>query len=290
MKTTNTSTSKSLVIMSFLVLAVSFSCQKEQTSNRFNFGTENDSALYYYNKGWEYILDTGEWTKSEEAYRKAMTFDPEFVLGKGIVGKITTNLEERLAIYNELEIRKTNATTDERLLLDDLLLVLKLFNSRDQGVKLDEAFYENFYESSEKGMRSFIHKYPHESYIKAEYIEVLHANHGAQTALDSIDVLTTPQQKTLPFYLSYAAFLESELGNYEKALAKANQLKQIINNDQAPAVHYTYAQLYLDLDSLDLAKTNIEKAIALDPKHQLAFRVKAKVDEKLNEQQIDSLN
>ena len=87
-----------------------------------------------------------------------------------------------------------------------------------------------------------------------------------------------------------AAFLESELGNYKEALAKAAELKQIINNDQAPAVYYTFAQLYLDMDSLDLAKINIEKAIALDPKHQMAFRVKAKVDTKLTEQHVDSIN
>jgi len=265
-------------------------CQKENTSNGYNFGTENDSALYYYNKGWEYILDYGEWTKSEEAYRKALTFDPDFVLGKGIVGKITTNLQERQSILKELELQKEHVPADERLLLDDLLLVLELMNARDQNIKLAPEFYTNFYESAEKSMRTFIHKYPHESYIKAEYIEVLHANHGAQTALDSIDVLATPEQKKLPFYLSYAAFLESELGNYNKALDKANELKRAINNNQAPAVPYTFAQLYLDMDSLDLAKTNIEKAISLDAKHQLAFRVKKQIDDKLKEKQMDSLN
>jgi len=266
------------------------SCKKDPKQTRFNFGTENDSALYYYNKGWAYILDTGEWTKSEEAYRKAMTFDPEFVLGKGIVGKITTNLEERLAIYNELETKKASVTPDEHLLLDDLLLVLKLFNSRDQNIKLDADFYKNFYESSQKSMRTFIHKYPHESYIKAEYIEVLHANHGAQSALDSIDVLTTPEQKTVPFYISYAATLETELGNFEKALEKAEQLEKIINNNKAPAIYYTYAQINLAMDSLDLAKSNIEKAIQLDAKHQLAYRVLKVIDQKLLERKTNSTN
>ena len=109
-------------------------------------------------------------------------------------------------------------------------------------------------------------------------------------ALDSIDTLATPHQKKLPFYLSYAAFLESELGNYEKALVKANELKRIINNDKAPAIYYTFAQLYLDMDSLNLAKTNIEKAINLDAKHQLAFRVKKRIDDKLKEKHIDTLN
>ena len=156
-------------------------------------------------------------------------------------------------------------------------------NARDQSIKLAPEFYKNFYESAEKRMRNFIHKYPHESYIKAEYIEVLHANYGAQIALDSIDALTTPEQKTLPFFISYAATLESELGNYDKAMVKANQLKDIINNNDAPAIYFTLAQLYLDIDSLDLAKTNIEKTIQLDSKHQLAFRVKKRIDEKLSD-------
>jgi len=212
-------------ILLLILSCIIFSCQKENVPNRYNFGTENDSALYYYNKGWQYILDTGEWTKSEEAYRKALTFDTDFILGQGIVGKITTNLQERLTILKELESKKDQVSNDERLLLDDLMLVLELFNSRDQNIKLDNAFIKNFYESSEKGMRTFIHKYPNESYIKAEYIEVLHANHGAQTALDSIDVLTTSEQKDLPFFISYSAFLESELGNYKKSISKSKATK-----------------------------------------------------------------
>jgi tetratricopeptide (TPR) repeat protein len=279
---------KFISFASFIVFT--FSCQKPNISERFNFGTENDSALYYYNKGWAYILDSGEWTKSEEAYRKAMTFDPNFVLGKGIVGKITTNLEERQSILKELEAKKVQVSEDEHLLLGDLLSILELMNARDQGIKLSPEFYTNFYSSAEKGMRTFIHKYPHEIYIKAEYIEVLHANHGAQKALDSIDVLTTPEQKTVPFYISYAATLETELGNFGKALSKAAQLKKVIGNDKAPAIYYTNAQIYLAMDSLDLAKSNIEKAIQLDAKHQLAYRVQKVIDQKLLEMKTDSIN
>jgi len=273
----------------FLLISIIFlftSCNKTSQTNRFNFGTENDSALFYYNKGWAYILDTGEWTKSEEAYRKALTFDPDFILGKGIVGKITTNLEERQSILKELEAKKDKASEDERLLLDDLLLVLELMNARDQNIKLEPEFYKNFYQSAEIGMRNFIHKYPHESYIKAEYIEVLHANHGAQAALDSIDFLTTLEQKQLPFFTSYAATLQSELGNYKKAMDNAIHLKKLINNTNAPAIYFTLAQLYYDIDSLNLAKTNIEKVITLDSKHQLAYRVQKLIDDK----QLDNVN
>lgn len=278
-----------MVRKKFSLISIIFlfaSCNKISQTPRFNFGAENDSALFYYNKGWEHIMDYGEWTKSEEAYRKALTFDQDFILGKGIVGKITTNLEERQSILKELEDKKELISEDERLLLDDLLLVLELMNARDQNIKLAPEFYENFYQSAEKGMRTFIHKYPHENYIKAEYIEVLHANYGAQLALDSIGVLATPKQKKLPFFISYSAFLESELGNHQKAMQKANELKEVINNDSTPAIYYTLAQLYFDVDSLILAKRNIEKAIELDPKHQLAFRVRKRINQKL----LDSLD
>ena len=272
-----------------LILTLATSCQKETMSNRFNFGTENDSALYYYNKGWEYILDYGEWTKSEQAYRKAMTFDPEFILGKGIVGKITTNLDERKVIHKELEGKKDDVSEDERLLLDDLLLILELMNARHQGIQLSQEFFENFYTSAEKNMRVFVHKYPYESYIKAEYIEVLHANHGAQVALDSIDVLTTPEQKDVPFFISYAAILESELGNYEEAIKKARQLTNRMNNKDVPATYFTYAQIYFDVEKLELARKNIERTIQLDAKHQLAYRLKKRIDQKLQEKQVDSI-
>ena len=276
-------------ILICLLCIVPFSCQKTTNSPRFNFGTENDSALFYYNKGWEYIMDYGEWTKSEDAYRKAMTFDSTFALGKGIVGKITTNLDQRKAILKELEAKKDQVSEDERLLLNDLLSILQIFNAREQGIKLPPEFYTNFYNSAEKSMRTFIHKYPHESYIKAEYIEVLHSNHGAQTALDSMEALTTPKQKILPFYISYAATLETELGNFEKALVKADHLKKVIGDDEAPAIYYTYAQIYLAMDSIDLAKTNIEKTIQLDAKHQLAYRVQNVIDQKLLERETDSM-
>jgi tetratricopeptide (TPR) repeat protein len=279
-----------LILSNFFVILFLFSCQQKNTTQRYNFGTENDSALFYYNKGWEYILDYGQWTLSEESYRKAITLDPSFTLGKGIVGKITTTLDERIAILKDLEVMKEHVSQDERLLLDDLLLILQLMNARDEGITLSPEFFNKFYTSAEKNMQTFIHKYPHESYIKAEYIEVIHANHGAQLALDSIDALTTSKQKILPFFISYAATLESELGNFEKALAKAKELKNIINNDKAPAIYFTYAQLFLDMDSLDLAKKNIEKTIQLDIKHQLAYRVKARINQKLKTKQSDSIN
>jgi len=279
-----------LILSSFFVILLLFSCKKKNTTQRYNFGTDNDSALFYYNKGWENILDYGLWTLSEEAYRKAMTFDPDFTLGKGIVGKITTSLDERKAILKELEAKKELVTADERLLLDDLLLILQLMNARDEGITLPTDFFKKFYSSAEKNMQTFIHKYPHESYIKAEYMEVLHANYGAQTALDSIQILTTPKQKSLPFFISYAATLESELGHFKNALVKAKKLKNIINNDKAPAIYFTYAQLFLDMDSLDLAKKNIEKTIQLDVKHQLAYRIKAQIEQKLNAKQSNSIN
>jgi len=278
------------VLRCTLILVLTTSCQKESTSNRFDFGTENDSALYYYNKGWEHIMDYGQWTLAEASYRKAMTFDPDFILGKGIVGKITTDLNERQSILKALEEEKEDVSADERLLLDDLLSILEIMNARDQGIKLAPEFYKDFYSSAESAMRTFIHKYPYESYIKAEYIEVIHSNHGAKAALDSIETLATESQKKLPFFNSYAATLESELANYDAAFDKAKDLLESVNGQDVPATYYTYAQLYLNNNKLSVAKKNIERAIQLDPKHQLAHRVKKVIDQKLQERDTDSIN
>ena len=77
----------------------------------------------------------------EEAYRKALTFDPDFVLGKGIVGKITTNLQERQSILKQLQAKKEHVSDDERLLLDDLLSICFGNNSK---ILSEDIHYDKF--------------------------------------------------------------------------------------------------------------------------------------------------
>jgi tetratricopeptide (TPR) repeat protein len=255
---------------------------KETSQKDYSYGTQNDSALFHHNKGWEYIMDYGQWTLSEKAFRKAVAFDSTFVIGKSLVGKITGDLNERIRLLNEINLEKSKASRDDQLLLEVTLATIELFNSRDQNQKLEPDFYSNFKKIAENNYRDFIHKHPNESYIKAEYIEVLQSNYGSKIALDSLHLLTTSKQKEIPFFISYAATLESDLGNYKKALLIADAFKTKINNTNIPQPYVLYASIYLKMGSLSVAKAQIEKALKLDPKHVFAQRFKNEIDRKLN--------
>lgn len=271
-----------------LLLFIAITSCKQKGHNQitsqkeYNYGTQNDSALFHFNKGWEYIMDYGQWSLSENAFRKAVAFDSSFVIGKSLVGKISDDLNERIRLLNEINLEKSKENKDNQLLLEVTLATLELFNARDQKQKLETNFYSNFKKIAENNYREFIHKYPNETFIKAEYIEILQSNYGSKIALDSLHLLTTEKQKEIPFFISYAATLESDLGNYKKALLIADEFNTKINNKNIPQPYVLYASIYLKMDSLSLAKSQIEKALELDPKHVFAQRFKNEIDSKLN--------
>lgn len=247
------------------------------------YGSESDSAVFYFNKAWEHILDYGQWTESEAAFRKAVEFDSSFLVGKSLLGKNTTNLEERIKLLDEVNSKKHLASEDELLIIDMTLLTLQLFNDRDQGKTISPEFIQHFYNVGERDLRKFSSKYPSESYIKAEYIEFLHAQHGAQLALDSIGILASNKQKKLPFFISYSAILHAELGDYDIALEKASQLEKQTNDSSIPEPHALFAKIYFMMDSIELADNYISKAIELDSNHIIAKRLKRQIDEKMKE-------
>ncbi|SHK33292.1 Tetratricopeptide repeat-containing protein [Maribacter aquivivus] len=270
-----------------LVFILFTSCQQKQNKSSTNlavytYGAKNDSAVFYFNKGWEHILDYGQWTLSEKAFRKAVDFDSTFIVGKALVGKNTTNLNERIQILNDINSSQIKVSEDDQLILEVTRITLELFNARGQNMKLDQDFISNFLTTAEKNYRTFIHKYPNESYIKAEYIEVLNAIYGAKIALDSLHILTTPKQKKVPFFISYAATLESDLGNFEKALSIADDFNNQINDPNIPQPYVLYGSIYLKMDSLSLATSNLDKALQLDPNHIFAQRFKTQLLTKLN--------
>ena len=270
-----------------LVFILFTSCQQKQNKSStdpavYTYGAKNDSAVFYFNKGWEHILDYGQWTLSEKAFRKAVDFDSTFIVGKALVGKNTTNLNERIQILNDINSSQIKVSEDDQLILEVTRITLELFNARGQNMKLDQDFISNFLTTAEKNYRTFIHKYPNESYIKAEYIEVLNAVYGAKIALDSLHILTTPKQKKVPFFISYAATLESDLGNFKKALSIADDFNDQINDPNIPQPYVLYGSIYLKMDSLSLATSNLDKALQLDPNHIFAQRFKTQLLTKLN--------
>lgn len=89
------------LILSCLIFALCCSCSTSPSTIEYDYGTKIDSARYYFLKGWEEILDNGRWTESEIAFRKATELDPDWLLGKSMIGRITRNLEERQQLYAE---------------------------------------------------------------------------------------------------------------------------------------------------------------------------------------------
>jgi len=269
----------SLVGCTFLLI----SCETKQGSTTFDYGTQSDSARHYFFKGWEEILDNGRWTESENAFRKAMEFDPDWILGKSMVGRITRNLPERQEILAELQVIKDKAGDDERLLLDVNLLNLEAANNRDLGNVNSEEFTDSRRQLGEVNFGQFSRKYPHDNYFKAEYIEILNANKGAQIALDTLYSIATAYQLSLGFYMSYAATLELELGNIERVNILADKLKEKYTDSSFTNHKMLKARIYLAQDSLQKAKEIIEDVIDMDPNHMIATGMLSQLKNKIQD-------
>tara|TARA_R110002073_G_scaffold89852_7_gene212551 strand:- start:16015 stop:16857 length:843 start_codon:yes stop_codon:yes gene_type:complete len=266
----------------FLSILIGFAaCQKNEPSVEYNYGTKSDSALYYFNKGWVSIMDEGRWMDSEKFYRKAVEFDPNFIIGKSLVGRITQNLHERIAIQKELEDKIVTLDEDSKLLLQVYLASIRSMNKSGQGLGSNPSDSKNRIDLSEKNFRSFLKKHPNEDYIKAEYIEVLHRKYGAKTALDSMYLLATERQLKLPFYIHYNATIEAELGNFERALQLSDDLKNSLNNPMMPNQYLILADIYYRMDSLKQARFMIEKVVSLDPKHIIGQGLRKSIYAKL---------
>ena len=258
------------------------SCVKKEPLFEYNYGTQNDSAMYYFNKGWVAIMDHGKWMDSEKYYRKALEFDPDFVIGRSLIGRITQNLHERIAIQKELNSKITILKNeDEKSLLQVYLSSIRLMNVRGQGLKVTPEDAKNHYRISETHFRNFVKKHPKEDYVKAEYIEILHRNHGPKIALDSLYYLSNERQLKIPFYIYYKAELEAEMGNFEKALQTAEELKVALNDPSIPSQYMLLASIHYKMNELKKAKFMIEKVVALDPKHQIGQNLRKRIYDKL---------
>lgn len=258
-----------------------FSCKYNTNNDHLEFTVASDSASFYYKTGWKQIMDEGNYGKAELSYRKMLAFDSDFLVGKSVLARLTTDLNERLSLYNELEQKKNTITGDERLVLDVYIGLTKFTNIREQEPEKAKEVLSEVLSLAEKNLKEIVHKYPKEIYLKSEYIEILYSLYGAKTALDSLKMLTTDAQKENPFLLGYAASMEAELGNYEIALRKGYRLKEIINDSLISKPYTVLADIYLKMNELEKAKMNADYAYLLDPRNLDASRLKIRIDEKL---------
>lgn len=183
-------------------------------AQHLSLSTPSDSAMYYYYEGWRQVMNVAIYTQSEAAYRKMMDHDPNFLVGLSLLGRITGDLNERKETENRLEQNKLAINGDERLLLDNYIALVKLTNLRATDSAAAIMQMEKTFKSSELNLRVIVHHYRDEIYYLAEYIEVLHHNHGPQHALDALYHLANVQQQSVPFLLGYVANMEAEVGNF----------------------------------------------------------------------------
>jgi len=247
------------------------------SSQRLPLSTQSDSAKYYYHEGWRQVMDIGNYTRSEAAYRKMMTFDNHFLVGLSLLARITGDLNERQHIERQLEERKTELIGDERLLLNNYIELVKLTNLRETDPEAARGQVIKTLKANEANLKILIHGYPDEIYYKAEYIELIHHIYGAQQALDSIYQLASSSQQKQPFLLGYAAQLEAEKGNFQNALNKAQQLSEQTRDKTSPKPFVVYSNIYLRMGDLKRARKYIDHALRRDPGNLDAQRQKKSI-------------
>lgn len=271
-------------LLYFAVLAIFYSCTEQSTFEHPIYKSiANDSALYYYELGWKQIMDEGNYGQAEISYRKVLAHDPDFLIGKSVLGRLTLDTEERLKIYAEIQGQKETITGDERLILDAYTALVDYTNAREQGVPELQEKRTITFRLVKDNLRTIVHKYPKEVYMKAEYIEFLHSAYGPENALDSLAVLTNSAQKENPFLLGYQASMLAEMGEFDKALEKAKHLKEKTIDTDIPKPYAVYADVYFQMDSLQLARSNAVKANELDPRNLDASRLLEKITKKLKD-------
>ncbi len=269
------------LILIVLIPLICISCTDSERIEMIDFSAESDSTMYYYDLGWKQIMDWGDYSAAEVSYRKALTFDPSFVVGKSVLARLTRDLEERLSLFNQIEEEKSEIKGDERRILDVYIELTRYTNLRDQQSDNTKTALQNAFKVGEKNLSYIVHKYPEEVYLKSEYIEVLHAVHGPQIALDSLNCLITESQLENPFMLGYKAIMLAELERYEEALEIAKELAINMKEQLVAKPDAILADIYLKMNDLTVAKIHADRAFEIDPKNLDASRLKQKINQLL---------
>lgn len=270
-------------IFLFTLLLLCLSCDSSG-DKELAYSTSSEKALEAFRKGWVQIMDEGRYGAAEDSYRNVLEYDPDFLVGKSVLARLTLDLEERLAFEKELFDKKDEVQGDERMVLDVYRALVRYTNLRDQGAPQAGKVLNEALQTAENNLRYIVHKYPKETYLKAEYIEFLHSRYGAKQALDSLATLLLPAQKMNPFMMGVSAGMHAELDEFDIAIKQANALEEIINDSTQPKPYVVYAYIYLQKRDFQLAKINADKANELDPLNLDASRIKERIDLLIAEQ------
>jgi tetratricopeptide (TPR) repeat protein len=262
----------------WLFLYLSFAVLPKE-NEQFHYGTSYPEARAEYLKGWEQILDRGEWTLAEASFRKAVDLDSSFLLAWSQVGRISKNPEERALIFQQLSGKKSQVTGWEKKLLEVYLYSLELIDSKDRGLPITREQISEFYTLSKSNFSAFLNLHPSEDYIYSEYIEVIHGIYGPEAALDTLQKQITKGKNLNPFLISYTAQMQAELKDFKGTLETIENLKKNLDSAELPIVPFTYA--YYNFEKKEYLKAGqfLDQTLALDPNHILAQRMNRRVQD-----------
>lgn len=273
-------------ILPFLFLLALTACSSDQPdpnatiATTLPYSTTSDSAIHYFQLGWQQIMDEGHYGQSEVSYRKALSFDPDFLIGQATLGRLTLDTTERRRIAQQLDGAGQQLPPDERELLGLYTDFVRFTNLREHSPAAAREMLRKVLPGGEALLGRIIRKYPDEPYLKSEYVELINSNNGPEAALDSLAALTHDRHADNHFLLGFKASLLAETGDHAGALATAQRLEALVTDTLAPKVSAVYAAVYLATDSLDLAHAYALKATQLDPRNldasRLLTRVKAR--------------
>lgn len=268
------------ILLLFLVASCGTS-----TETKLEYTTSSEQALKEFHQGWVQIMDEGRYGAAEDSYRRVLEHDPDFLIGKSVLARLTLNLEERVAFEIDLFENKDKVQGDELKLLEVYQGLVRYSNLRDQKAGHAISVLNEVIETAEKNLGYLTRKYPNETYLKAEYIEFLHSKYGAKQTLDTLNTILLPEQKKNPFLVGLSATLHAEIDEFDTALEKAKELEKITNDPTIPKPYAVYAYVYFRMKELQLAKTNVDKANQLDPLNLDASRLKVRIEALIYEQQ-----
>lgn len=271
-----------LVILSFGLLGLLVcSCTSDLPPVEvapLSYSTGSDSTRYYYDLGWQQILDEGYYGPAEVSYRKALSFDTSFLLGQSVLARLTLDTTERRSLYESIKNGRSLLQGAEGQLLDVFTALTDYTIRRAEDPEAAKAKRAGVLLLAEETLRRIRKQNPHITYIESEYIEFLHANHGAALALDSLVIFRKESKRDNPFLVGYQAQLLAELGRFDEALSIARDLESYYQLLQVPKPAVVFAHLYFGMDSLSTAKYYIDQAVALDDRNLEATRLQTQIE------------
>ena len=166
------------------------------------------------------------------------------------------------------------------LLLTTYQATLELFARREAGESIPASLREEMAKRAVRDYGAFLRAHPDEWSVRIEYVEWVHALEGPAAALEAVDRLRGDGD---PSFAYFPAWFHAELGNRQRASTLAERFTREIDDPTSPQPHYLRAYLAFEEGRHDEAHALIERALALDPRHLLADRLRREIEAALAE-------